>query len=58
MAWIECNTLTVQRDEQIYTQLDPTHFRYQAADRSFTRDIEVDADRLVVNYPGLFERVG
>ncbi|MET3900118.1 hypothetical protein ABIB57_004081 [Devosia sp. UYZn731] len=55
MAWIDGDEMTVRRDEQIYTQLDATHFRYQSAD--FERDIEVDADRLVVTYPGLFERV-
>lgn len=56
MAWVDVASMTVQRDEQLYTRLDPTHFRYQAADASFERLIEVDADGLVVNYPGLFER--
>src|SRR5215217_2445466 len=54
MAWIDADTMTVKRSEQLYTQLDANHFRFQSAD--FERDIEVDADMLVVNYPGLFER--
>ena len=55
MAWIDGDEMTVQRNEQIYTQLDATHFRFQSAD--FERVLEIDADRLVVTYPGLFERV-
>ena len=54
MAWIDADTMTVKRSEQVYTQLDASHFRFQSAD--FERDIEVDADRLVVDYPGLFQR--
>lgn len=54
MAWIDGDAMTVRRDLQTYTQLDPTHFRFQSAD--FERVLEVDQDRLVVNYPGLFER--
>ncbi len=57
MAWIDAATMTVKRDEQLYTRLDDTHFRYQAADRSFERVLEVDADGLAIDYPGLFTRV-
>ncbi|MEO5806122.1 putative glycolipid-binding domain-containing protein [Devosia sp.] len=56
MAWIDVATLAVQPDQQIYTKLDSTHLRYQSADGSFERIIEVDENDLVVNYPGLFER--
>lgn len=55
MAWIDGDEMTVRRDEQIYTQLDDNHFRFQGAE-GFERVLEVDADRLVVNYPGLFTR--
>ena len=58
MAWIDTDAMTVQRDEQIYTQIDADHFRYQAADASFERIISVDDARLVREYPGLFERLG
>jgi len=55
MAWIDADAMTVRRSEQIYTLLDDTHVRFQSAD--FERVIEIDADRLVVDYPGLFERL-
>lgn len=54
MAWIDADEMTVKRSEQLYTQLDATHFRFQSAD--FERVLEVDVDNLVVSYPGLFER--
>lgn len=57
MAWIDGDEMTVRREEQIYTQLDDNSFRFQNAD-GFDRLLEVDADRLVINYPGLFERIG
>ena len=56
MAWIDGDEMTVRRDEQIYTRLDDTHFRFQSAS-GFERVLEVDADLLVVEYPGLFERM-
>jgi hypothetical protein len=55
MAWIDADAMTVRRSEQIYTLLDDTHVRFQSDD--FERVIEIDADRLVVDYPGLFERI-
>lgn len=56
MAWIDGDAMTVRRNEQIYTRLDETHFRFQG-DEGFERVLDVDADGLVVDYPGLFERV-
>ncbi|HTM77436.1 MAG TPA: putative glycolipid-binding domain-containing protein [Devosia sp.] len=53
MAWIDLEALTVVADQQIYTRLDATHFRYQSGD--FERVLEIDADGLVLRYPGLFE---
>ncbi len=55
MAWIDATTMEIKRSEQVYTRLDDTHFRFQSAD--FEAVLEVDADGLVVTYPGLFERV-
>ncbi|MET3924083.1 putative glycolipid-binding domain-containing protein [Devosia sp. 2618] len=54
MAWIDADAMAVRRSEQIYTQLDATHFRFQSAD--FERVLEVDADLLVEDYPGVFVR--
>lgn len=45
-------------DPQRYTCLEPLRrYRYAALDIDFVREIEVDADGLVVTYPGLFRRV-
>lgn len=55
MVWIDATTMTVKRAEQVYTKLDDGHFRYQS--ENFERVLEVDGDGVVVNYPGLFERV-
>ncbi len=52
MAWIDATDFSIRRSEQIYTQLDETHFRYQSAD--FEQVISIDEDGLVVDYPGLF----
>jgi len=56
MAWLPLDTLEPLRDGQIYTQLDATHFRYEAADRSFTEVLTVDEHRFVIEYPTLFRR--
>ena len=56
MAWIPLDTLEPFRDGQIYTQLDATHFRYEAADGTFTQVLTVDEHRFVVDYPTLFRR--
>jgi hypothetical protein len=45
-------------DRQIYTRLDERRFRYEAADGGFTAEVSVDEDGFVVEYPGLFARVG
>ena len=56
MSWIDADAMTVRRDEQIYTRLAETRFRYQSADGGFERIITVDGDGLVLDYPGLFSR--
>lgn len=56
MAYIDLFALNVVPDEQIYTPVDETHFRYQSAGGDFERVLTIDADGIVVFYPGLFER--
>lgn len=56
MAWIAMDSLSPQRDGQIYTRLRPGRFRYQAADGSFEAEISTDEDGIVTDYPGLFRR--
>ena len=57
MAWVPLDTLEPVRDGQVYTRLDDGRFRYAAADGSFTRELTVDADGFVLDYPTLFRRV-
>lgn len=55
MVWIDAMEMAFRRQEQVYTRLDATHFRYQSGD--FERVLSVDDDGLVTLYPGLFERI-
>jgi uncharacterized protein len=59
MAYIPADTLEVFADEQIYTRLSEREYRFESGEGEeyFTADITVDEDGLVVDYPGLFERV-
>ena len=43
--------------EQIYTCLAPRLFRFETADGSFTAELPIDEDGLVVDYPSLFQRL-
>ena len=49
--------LNLTIDRQRYTCLKRNQYRYESLDSEFTRDIDIDADGLVVTYPGLFRRV-
>ena len=57
MAYVTVPTLAVTRDPQRYTRLEERLWRYESRDSDFTRDIAVDEDGVVVDYPGLFSRV-
>ncbi|GAT73858.1 hypothetical protein MHM582_2353 [Microbacterium sp. HM58-2] len=49
--------LDVLPDPQRYTRTGERHYLYESRDSDFRREILVDADGLVVDYPGLFTRV-
>jgi uncharacterized protein len=57
-AFVRFPELAIERDEQRYTRLGDSAYRYEALDGSFERDIIVDADGFVMTYPGLFARAG
>jgi hypothetical protein len=60
MAWIDVPALTVHRSRQRYTALGPAGeggARIGFASEGFTATITVDADGLVVDYPGVGTRV-
>jgi uncharacterized protein len=57
-VYVQLPALTVSVDPQRYTCLKPgQQYRYESLDSDFARAIDVDADGLVVTYPGLFKRV-
>ena len=57
MAYVPVPTLQMCSDRQRYTRLAERRFLYESADRSFSAELNVDEDGLVINYPGLFRRV-
>ena len=57
-AYVSFPDLEVSADPQRYTCVEPGRlYRYDSRDSDFTRDIEVDGDGLVIDYPGLFRRI-
>jgi hypothetical protein len=58
VAYVTLPAFTVTTDPQRYVCLEPMRrYRYESLDSDFVREIEVDAEGLVVTYPGLFRRV-
>jgi hypothetical protein len=58
MVYIPFDTFAPTVDGQVYRCLETERlYRYEAADHSFTADITVDQDGLVVDYPTLFTRM-
>jgi hypothetical protein len=57
-VYIRVPDLNVTIDPQRYTCLVAgKRYRYESLDSDFVREIETDANGLVVTYPGLFRRV-
>jgi hypothetical protein len=57
VTYINAETLSVEMWEQRYTGVSEGVVRYESVSSGFSRDLEVDADGLVRNYPGLWTRV-
>jgi uncharacterized protein len=60
VAYIATPTLDLSAMTQRYTRLDAGTVRYESLRNGapvFSRDLAVDADGIVVTYPGLFRRV-
>jgi hypothetical protein len=55
MAWVSLPDLKVHRSEQRYEHLEPGLVRFSSD--GFVADLQLDADGLVVTYPGLARRV-
>ena len=56
VAFIDLPALTVRSDEQRYTRLALRTYRFESLATGFTRDLEVDDQGFVLDYPGLFTR--
>ena len=61
MLYVPFDTFEPLRDSQHYTCLsegmtNDRLYRYEAADRSFSADLPLDEDGLVLDYPTLFIR--
>jgi len=57
VAYIQLPGPAIRPVRQRYTNLGGGRYRYEALESGFTAEITVDADGLVVEYPGLFRRL-
>jgi hypothetical protein len=57
MLFVPFDSFQPYATEQIYTCLGPRLFRFETADGSFSADLRLDADGLVMDYPHLFQRL-
>jgi uncharacterized protein len=57
MAWVSLPDLAVRLSLQRYEPIDERTVRYVSRDSDFSAELELDADRLVVRYARLAERV-
>lgn len=61
VAYVAVPGLAVEPDGQRYTRLESGGhdeiYRYESLESDFVADLPVDADGLVLDYPGLFRRV-
>lgn len=53
-AWIRFPELTAEVLEQAYTRLTPDHYLYESAGGAFRRELVVDEDGFVLDYPDLW----
>ena len=57
-AYVDLPGLAVTADPQRYACIEPGRlYRFESSGGSFVRDIRVDDNGLVVDYPGLFKRL-
>ena len=56
-AYVSFPDLEVTLDEQRYTRLDEDLYLYESLDSDFSRELTVDFEGIVLDYPGMFERI-
>ena len=57
VAFVSVPDLALSTERQRYTRTSELGYRFESVDADFERQITVDADGLVVEYPGLFSRL-
>lgn len=59
MAWVSAPELSVRPVRQAYTRLSDRVYLFENLDGSgFRAELPVDDDDIVLNYPGIFRRIG
>jgi len=53
-AWLRFPDLTLEPLDQTYTRLGPDTYHYESAGGAFKRDLKVDENGMVVEYPELW----
>jgi hypothetical protein len=53
-AWVRFPTFSLEVLDQVYTRLGADTYRYESAGGTFRRDLTVNADGLVTEYPDLW----
>jgi hypothetical protein len=60
MAWVDVPSLRVIRSDQVYGSVPGSaarQVRYTSHSRGFSANLDVDADGIVIDYPGLAQRL-
>jgi hypothetical protein len=58
VAWVAVPELSVRLDRQRYRHVRTQVVRFEAVDGSFTAEITVDGDGVLVDYPGIARQLG
>ncbi|WP_440708660.1 putative glycolipid-binding domain-containing protein [Herbiconiux sp. YIM B11900] len=56
-AYVDVALMRVSADPQRYTRVESTVYRYESRDSDFVRDLRVDEEGFVLEYPGWFRRL-
>jgi len=56
-AWVQFPSLELEPLSQQYIRLENPYYRYQSYRDGFTADLKIDEHGIVINYPGLWERL-
>jgi hypothetical protein len=55
-AWLRFPSFHLERFEQTYTRTNKNTYRYSSSDGAFQRDLTVDDEGIVLDYPGIWIR--